>query len=410
MKQPGLTVVHAAALRDAAGLNARPGSLVVKDGRVLAAGVPASLPPELVCLAEVIDRRESLLLPGFVNAHTHLELTDVGPQPYNPAGGFLGWVKFLRASCPSHLAGRGESAGRGAMLSKQSGVQAVGNIVPEAFFEAARMDQGLEGVSYLELFGLGPPFDADAMQRIETAIVGLQPHAPYSAGPAIYEAAARSGKPVSTHLAETKDEVAFVSSCSGPHVDYLKQIGKWDDGFASHYGRGLSPVRWMQPYLNAAAADGGWLVAHGNYTDDDDIAILGDTNTHVAYCPIASEYFGHQNHRYRDMLDAGINVCLGTDSIVCALPDDPQPLGLMSAMRRLYHRDQTNPETLLAMATINGAKALRFDRAFATLGSNAPAEFACIKIDTDSPVDPLKQVLTSQQPVEALSFKVPQSA
>jgi len=410
MKQPGTYVVHAAAVRDAAGVNAQPGAVLVEDGRVVAAGEPASLPAELVRQAKVIDKRGRLLLPALINAHTHLELTDVGPRPYNPAGGFLGWVKMLRASCSNHLAGRRESAGRGAVMSKQSGVQAVGDIVPEAFFEVTRLNRLFEGVSYLELFGLGPPFDAHAMQRIETAIVGLQPHAPYSAGPAIYDRAARSGKPVSTHLAETKDEAAFVGSCSGPHVDYLKAIGKWDDAFATHYGQGLSPVRWMRPHLETASADGGWLVAHCNYVDDDDLAILADTYTHVAYCPIASEYFGHQNHRYRDMLDAGINVCLGTDSIVCALPDDPQPLGLMSAMRRLYQRDQTSPDTLLAMATVNGAKALRLDRVCATLGANAPAEFACIKIDSDSPVDPLEQVLNSREPVEALSFEVPESA
>ena len=102
------------------------------------------------------------------------------------------------------------------------------------------------------------------------------------------------------------------------------------------------------------------------------------------------------------MLGTGVNVCLGTDSIVCSDPDDPQPLGLLSAMRRLYQRDSTDPDTLLAMATTHGSKALRMGGTFATL--RGQARFACIAIDPDDPADPLKQALTSQAPAEPLSF------
>lgn len=409
MKHARPTVLYAGALLDATGVKASPGAVLVQDGRIVETGEAQTLPKDLVEQAEVVDRRNHLLLPAMVNAHTHLELTDAGPQPYNPQGGFMGWVKMLRASCSTHLSGRRESAGRGSVLSKQSGIQAVGDIAPDASFEATRIGGQLDGVTYLELFGLGPPFDTDALAKIETATVGLQPHAPYSAGPSIFEAAARSGRPVCTHLAETLDEVAFVGSLDSPQRDYLKQIGKWDESFSAHYGQGLSPVRWMRPYLEAAAHDGGWLVAHCNYVSDEDIAILADTNTSVAYCPIASEYFGHKGHRYRDMLNAGINVCLGTDSIVCADPDDLQPLGLLSAMRRLYQRDQADPQTLLAMATVNGARALRLDAKLATLQAGAPAHFACIRIDSDSSTDPFVQVLTGQNQVEAISFERPAS-
>lgn len=405
MKHARPTVLYAAAVRDAAGVSAAPGAVLVQNGRVVAAGDPASLPAELVSQAEVINRPGDLLLPAFVNAHTHLELTDIGPQPYDSAGGFLGWVKMVRASCPSHMFSRLDSAGRGADLSKQSGVQAAGDIVSEPDFEQTRINRQLAGVSYLELFGLGLPFDTDALARITSKTGGLQPHAPYSAGPALYRAAAQSGRPVSTHLAETQEEAKFVRHGNGPWHDYLKTIGRWDDSFAQHYGQGLSPVQWMRPHLETAASAGGWLVAHCNYVSDGDIAILADTNTSVAYCPIASEYFGHQDHRYREMLAAGVNVCLGTDSIVGTDPNDPQPLGLLSAMRRLYQRDQTDPHTLLAMATVNGARALRLDDAFATLQPGAPARFACLPIAAESDVDPLIQVLSGQDPVQAISFE-----
>lgn len=404
MKHARPTVLYASAVRDAAGVNASPGAVLVQDGRVVAAGEPDSLPAELVQQAEVIERPNDLLLPAMVNAHTHLELTEVGPQPYDPAGGFVGWVKALRsrinASHPAQIDHAALIAGGQALVQ---GVQAAGDI---ASFDitSLRAFSGLNGVCYHELFGLGSPFQAEAFETIERARSGLQPHAPYSAGPALFEAATHTGLPVSTHLAETYEEAAFVGSLTGPLVDYVKSIGRWHDSFAEHYAQGLSPVQWMRPYLETAAPDGGWLVAHCNYISDDDIAILADTNTSVAYCPIASEYFGHENHRYREMLAAGVNVCLGTDSIVGTDSNDPQPLGLLSAIRRLYERDQIDSDTLLAMATTFGAKALRLDDKTATLQPGAPARFACIPITPSNETDPLVKVLTGQDPVEAISF------
>ncbi len=408
MKQPGLYVLHAAAVRDAVGVDARPGSVLVRDGRVVAAGDPESLPAELVARAEVIDKRDSLLLPAMVNAHTHLELTGIGPQPYDPAGGFVGWVRMVRSHGPEVDSIWHRSVNLGAARCREAGVQAVGDIGLLGEVDSVKRDYYLDGVWYAQLFGLGPPHDDDAGFLIRDAIQdgrnGLQPHAPYSAGPGVYARAVESGLPLSTHLAEHADEAEFVGRCSGPMLDYLKAIGKWDESFAEHYGQGLSPVQWMRPYLERAARDGGWLVAHCNYVDDHDIKLLADTNTHIAYCPIASEYFGHTGHRYRDMLVAGVNVCLGTDSIVCADPGDPQPLGLLSAMRRLYKRDRTDPRTLLAMATTHGSKALRLGSRTATLGPGAPARFACIAIDPDIDTDPLVQVLTRRDPIEAILF------
>lgn len=406
MKQCSKTVIYAAALRDATGVRAQRGAVVVDDGRVIFAGPAEAVDGALLSDAVVVDRQDCLLLPAMVNAHTHLELTSIGPQPYDPAGGFVGWVKMLREKMAPTAEDLESSAANAALSVVKAGVQAVGDITQERDEPRGTLnDANLFGQAYIELFGLGLPFDQSALETIARTDHAVQPHAPYSAGPAVYEAAARSGRPVCTHLAETQEEIDFVSRRQGTHLDFLKSIGKWDEAFAKYYGNNLSPIQWMQPYLERVASDGGWLVAHCNYVSDEDIAILANTNTSVAYCPIASEYFGHNSHRYLDMLKAGINVCLGTDSIVCAMPNDPQPLGLLSAMRRLYERDQTDPDTLLAMATTNGAKALRLDETVATLQPGAPGRFACIPIDRESPTDPLVQALKGQESAEGLSLE-----
>jgi cytosine/adenosine deaminase-related metal-dependent hydrolase len=389
------------------------------NGRVHYAGSPDGLNPELVDQAQVLHRPDCLILPAMVNAHTHLELTDVGPRSYDPAGGFVGWVKSVRASEPANEVALIASAKQGAQMCLDAGVQAIGDITRCEAVAKQVSETELWGFSYRELFGMGHPYDDLALTVIDQhhespfslnglLRVGLQPHAPYSAGDSVFEAASKPTVRCSTHLAETQEENEFVKHLSGPILKYLKSLGRWDDSFAGRLGQGLSPVQWMRPYLEASnlpdRAYGNWLVAHCNYVDDDDIALLSETRTSVAYCPIASEYFGHKNHRYREMLAAGVNVCLGTDSIVCATPGDLQPLGLISAMRRLYLRDETDPDLLLAMATTHGALALLMEPTVASFQQKGFARFVCIRIDPDSPIDPLIQALTRQDPVEAISL------
>ncbi|MBB6431553.1 amidohydrolase family protein [Algisphaera agarilytica] len=380
--------------------NARPAAILVSAGRVAIAGEPNVIcgfagdrPPR------VIDLPDRLVMPGFINVHAHLELTSIGPQPYG--GDFVGWVAMLR----EHWPGEGEAfakspdpewfaaaAALGAEQSRAAGVQAIGDITRFDAVAEARRAGGLDGVSFIELFGMGTPWDAEALARLGEPADGFQPHAPYSAGPALFDAACASGRPVSCHLAETHDERRFIAEGDGPFLDLLQSLGKWSPDFASRYGDGLSPVRWMEPYLRRAP----WLLAHCNYVSDDDIALLAETGASVAYCPIASEYFGHDNHRYREMLDAGVNVCLGTDSIVCQPANEPQPLGILPQMRRLYQRDQTDPALLLRMATAHGRQALQLDGKLTCL---ATAPF-----DPDDETDALTQVLQRQDPVQALAL------
>ena len=349
----------------------------------------------------------------MVNAHTHLELTAIGPQPYDPAGGFVGWVQMLRSHWPAgEAAGQAwflQAAREGARAVREAGVQAVGDIGRFEAVAQMREAAGLAGVTYLEAFGLGPPFDATGLALFRETRHGLQPHAPYSAGPPLFAAAAASGRPVSTHLAETLDEWAFTARLDGPTLAFIRSIGRWSDDFAPHYGHGLTPVQWMRPHLERAAADGGWLVAHCNYVDASDIALLANTHTSVAYCPVASDYFGHPHaghpaHRYREMLDAGVNVCLGTDSVVCQPADEPQPLGIVPQMRHLYRRDRADPADLLQMATVNGAQALRLERHTATLQPGARAHLVALPIDPARETDALAQALAGTGPARSLDL------
>ncbi len=381
----------------------RPGAVAVQSGRVIATGEADAMRHRYGNdAATVIDRPGDLLLPGLVNAHAHLDLTALGPRP--SGDDFIGWVTTLRDHLPAGGAPtpRGDawsaaSAARGAAMSLASGVQAVGDI---ARSDTARRHAQLAGTTYRELLGLGSPWDDAALTWLHSSPIpdprspvpaeGLQPHAPYSAGPALYHAAARSGRPVSTHLAETPEELRFVRDGDGPFRDLLQRLGKWDPAFARHYGHGQTPVQWMAPYLRQTP----WLLAHCNYLTDDDITLIAATGASVAYCPVASDYFGHANHPYRDLLAAGVNVALGTDSILCQPPGEPQPLGLVPQMRHLFRRDAADPALLLRMATVHGRRALNLDDTVTML--------VALPFDPADATDPLKQVLLRDEPATSL--------
>jgi cytosine/adenosine deaminase-related metal-dependent hydrolase len=420
MKHRPVTLYRAAAIRDAYGHAARPGAIALRNGRVVAAGEPDDLPRRLTEGAHVVDRPNELLIPALVNAHVHLDLSSLEPVAFD--GDLAGWLRHVMASRPDEPGAIARAVHRGLRLSREAGVGYVGDIAGAVPAIEARVNAPAElilpGVSYLECLGIGPDqaerFDqvVDQLDRLpfETSVpgfdrgvvLGIEPHAPYSTGKQVYELATRLSHRriyrLATHLAESQAELEFVRTATGPLAELLKALGKWDERITP---AGEHPIDWLEPELRR----GRWLLAHCNYVDNRHIEILHRTGTAVAYCPEASDYFGHRGHRYQDMLDEGVNVCLGTDSTLCQGPAeavDPQPMSILRQMRYLYHRDQAEPDTLLKMATTNGMLALEFSEADATFRKGAPARFNAVAIDGDDPMDPLVQALRSRAPARPI--------
>lgn len=416
MKQRPITIYRAAAIRDASGADSRPGAVVVNRGRVVAAGETETLLRKWQRHGRVVDRPTDLILPAMVNAHAHLDLTGLGPMPM--AGGFTDWLWRVTADRPRTVDAIGQAVARGAALSRASGVGFVADVANSTAAIGARRRGPLPGVSYLECFGLGArqaPHIAQLQQQLgemvfETpadghyrgVVLGISPHAPYTAGLDLYAAATKLSQGhayrLCSHAAETPEEIEFVRDGTGPCRNHLQQLGQWDD---THAAAGTHPVDYLKPYLR----QGRWLLAHCNYLGDEHIEILHRTHTSVVYCPRASDYFGHPRHgghRYRELIEAGVNVCLGTDSILCQPHDEPQPMGILPQMRHLYRRDSADPGMLLKMATTCGMLAMEFSATDATLQKGAPAFLCGVRIDPDDPTDPLIQALANDEPVKLI--------
>lgn len=404
------------AVRDATGVDHRPGAIALRDGRIEAVGDVKSV-EQAIGEHQTVEFPGVLIMPAMVNVHAHLDLHAIGRVPLTD--GFIEWVAnhvmpWRASATPSQI---DQSVVCGLLESREAGVGAIGDIAASPAAVSARMDVDSEtllpGMCWVEGLGFGDA-TRESSQRIRTVQsmyegsgvgqskcgirVDIQPHAPYSAEPSLYEWPWSCG---STHLAETPEEAKFVMDASGPITDFRKQIGRWNEAIQ---GFGVSPVAH---FCNVAKPIP-WVVAHCNYVSDEDIAMLAafEGDITVAYCPIASEYFRHTDHRYREMIEAGINVALGTDSILCQPEYELQPMGILPQMRRLWQRDRTDVSTLLRMATINGAKAMSpsGDRWGATLSPGEPARLIGVKFDVNDETDPLIQVLENHEPVEPFCF------
>jgi cytosine/adenosine deaminase-related metal-dependent hydrolase len=368
--------------------------------RVEALATPAEIDARLlaqsVAPARTIEAVDSILTPVLINAHTHLDLTQIGPQPFDPSQGFTGFIKLVLSRRLSDEQSIRESVSRGAALSLKGGVAAVGDIAgvvagkPSLFATLAMLETPLKGVSFVEFFGMGANAGEQlaaleaclqsshvrALPDAQRSMIGVQPHAPYTVSPRLYDETHEMAEVyeaehavnvtgmlawplrVSTHLAETPEEHEFITKGTGPFREFLERVGWWQDSLAHHFGnRETSVQHWTRTGLGST-----WptLLAHVNDCSDADLSLLARSPHSIAYCPRSSSYFrNHEHfgpHRYRDMLAAGINVCLGTDSVI-NLPNADR-ISTLDEARFLFARDAFDPRELLAMATIRGARAL----------------------------------------------------
>jgi cytosine/adenosine deaminase-related metal-dependent hydrolase len=400
-----------------------PASLLIESRpaelpHLLAIGTPNEVSSDPAAAYATVHRLPtSVLLPGLVNAHTHLDLTDIGPQPFDPDRGFAAWADMVRTRRPTSEDAIRSAVRRGIQLSLTGGVVAVGDIAGAPAgqpsltpFQTLR-DSPLWGVSFAEFFGIGRHYPATLgrlPRLVETLAelnspnanlrAGIQPHAPNTVDLRVYDLAVRlaagRGLPISTHLAESDEERRFVSEGTGPQRSLLEGLGIWDGSVTEVIGRGLDPVE----HLASVLAITPMLVAHVNDCDDRALGTLARTGTRVAYCPRASAYFGAERHfgphRYREMLAAGIGVCLGTDSVI-NLPNADR-ISVLDDMRFLYHRDRTDPHQLVRMATLNGAAALGLDRSGFTFEPGVRlAGLIAVDIGAGVSDDPLASVLLS---------------
>ena len=369
------TMILAGGVLAGEGVIVCPGGVVMDDNRIVAVGSPEDLRRQFGGIREQ-SYPHHVLVPGLVNAHTHLELGYL--HGVISPGHFVEWVQQLmyeilarRKQLPELVA---QAVAQGIEQSLGWGVTTLGDISKQVQDARPMLRQGpLRGVSFGEVQALGLRRDllaerlaAAADRHFETPLLrcGLSPHAPYTVeGPALQQIMASAKKkqlPVCMHLAELQEEREFLASLQGrlrEVWDMLPQAASLLDGNIPRCTQG--PVEWAREWglLQAGGAGVPVVLAHVNYADDAELDILAQSQASVVYCPRARHFFGHDAitpHRFRDMLERGINVCLGTDSL--ASNADLSVLREAQFVKKYY--PETPSQLLLEMLTWRGSRAL----------------------------------------------------
>src|ERR1051325_3865043 len=211
-----------------------------------------------------------------------------------------------------------------------------------------------------------------ALLKSKICSAGLSPHAPYSTLPELLKlsaaAARKRGLRMCVHVAESKQEFDMFVRGQGEMHDWLRRSTR----DMSDCGLG-SPVRHLERCGTLAE---NLLAIHVNYLARGDAALLAKRKVHVVHCPRSHVYFGHSRFPLRSLLRAGVNICLGTDSLASVIKTrrDIVELNMFEEMRTLANRESTlSPKKILQMATLNGARALGMR---GHVGELSPGSFA----------------------------------
>ena len=364
------------------------GRITIADGRIVRVGGAESAFPVDLDLGDVA------IVPGFVNAHTHLEL---GPIPWEEATGPENEVEWLGRVIRSRYDLSREATAalirRNLRQVIESGTTTVADISTAGQSWDTVAESPVWGTVFAEVsWSVGcsgwarpgkplrigsprcPPRSTPTTPRARPAPVSVP--TPPTAPPAgfipprnvlVY--------PITSHIGEMPEEREFLTSRTGPLRGFVERLGAWVDYWKPV---GPSPVDYLD--ANPAYRFSDWIVAHGNIINPDEFARLlvekGNWESQrvaVAYCPRTHARFGHPPHPFRAMLAAGIVVCLGTDSLAST-----PTLSVLDEVRFLHrHHPDVPGSTLLAMATLNGAWAVSRDD---QTGSLEPGKFADLAV------------------------------
>ncbi|MBS0202832.1 MAG: amidohydrolase family protein [Planctomycetes bacterium] len=279
----------------------------IDSGRIV--GVDAG------CSTGAIKLGRVALIPGLVNAHTHLEFSLL-QEPIPTAGRFTDWIRAVVTYRREHPDIAARAIRHGIQQCWRSGTTLIGEIATTGWTADDYLSNSFAGIVYQEVLGLGEERTAAQCELAQTIaaefppMFGLSPHAPYSVHPdllrASIELTKEHSRPIAMHLAETPAEIELLAHRKGEFREMLTEFGIWRDGLFAP-----KPLNYLRRLAEAPRA----LVVHGNYLDDTELNFLADNRQMtLVYCPRTHAAFGHERHPWRKLLDLGGNVAIGTDS------------------------------------------------------------------------------------------------
>lgn len=334
----------------------------------------------------VTDLGDVVVLPAFINAHTHLDLTDLAGR-IPPLARFIDWL----AALVPLLAGRDAPSVDAAIVDgvgrmEASGAQLVGDIRGPFSHSGDLPCPQIDAMIWREVLGHRPERFEPLWQSAKAFLIGadnnsashrhasVSPHAPYSTSPEVYQRAGQLNCPwpIATHWFESPEEMEWLASGGGPLRDWLASIGA-----ISTEQKGLADP-WELTLSGPGSAK--WVLIHGNFLSAADLERMTRPAERrrlagVVFCPRTHAYFGHPRHPWRSIRASGIPVGLGTDSLA-SNPD----LEIFSEARHVAAHDvEANPARVLEMLTTDGANCLGLADRWGVIAPGRAANFTLVK-------------------------------
>lgn len=369
----------------------RNGAVVLSDdGRIVEFGTGQDILKKYSDKSiQTVVSKNSVILPGLVNAHTHLELSMMkGVIPHGLP--FSEWVfeaitkRFqfsdatIFADCEKQI-----------RALESCGTVAVGDIANHSATSLPLLEKStLYAVVYNEVTGFAGSIAKERFQEFVKKIPAvsdkkirhaLAPHAPYSVSPELFRLIAEYNgleKYSTVHLAESKDESEFLMTGSGPMKEMIKKIGRWDENWKAPT---TTPVSYMNKLgiLNSKM-----LIVHAVHVSDEDIDLLKWHRVPICSCPRSNVHINvGGTSPVEKYLQAGLNVCLGTDSL--ASNEDLNLWNEMTFFKKIH--PSISNEQIIEMATINGACALGLDSQIGSIEKGKDG--ALIRVESVKQID-----------------------
>ncbi|MFI5246720.1 MAG: amidohydrolase family protein [Gemmatimonadales bacterium] len=391
---------HASWVLPITGTPIRDSWVAVDRGRIVAYGAEGArvLPADG---AQAVDLGHVAVMPGLVNAHTHLELSYLRDE-VPPASEFVKWVRGVMAArrerkdpnAPEILDG----IERALEEAVACGTAIVGDVSNTLVTFEPLVNSPLSGVVFYELIRFNAPDPegfVDAAWRTIGALkptsrvhVGLAAHAPYSVAPLVFRAIRKvidrdPFAPCSVHLSESAAEIEFIRSGEGPWRALLEEVGAWDPRWVAP---GVSPVQFLD---DSGFLDARVLAVHGVQMGKADLDRLAARGTRLVTCPRSNGHTGAGAPPIAEFYESGVRVAIGTDSL--ASSPDLNVFAELATMRALA--PSVPASKLLESATLEGAQALGFDADYGSIEPGKLSELLIIDVPLD--VDDVEEYLVS---------------